>query len=79
MQGQFEQQLNAHMLATLNYGAQANAPNYSDIAAFLYDLPKYEHALKSYPRQGNRAITDKLDALLANHCAQLQALQTNKH
>lgn len=67
MQGQFEQQLNAHMLAQQGYGAQCDAPNATAIAAFLYRLPEYRQALLTYPRQGNGGILQKLNDLLANH------------
>lgn len=65
MQGQFEQHLNAFMLEQQGYGAQCQTPDRTQIAAFLYELPRYHAALEHYPRAGNSAITQKLDELLA--------------
>jgi uncharacterized protein (TIGR00661 family) len=75
MQGQFEQHLNAHMLEQQGYGAQCQIPDHKTIAAFLYDLPDYRRRLQNYPRAGNSAITDKLDALLADNMRELQTFQ----
>ncbi len=71
MHGQFEQQLNAYMLAQQGYGAECQVPDAKSIAAFLYDLPRYRAQLATYPRGGNSAITDKLDELLAGDLAAL--------
>lgn len=75
MQGQFEQHLNAHMLEQQGYGAQCISPDKKLIAAFLYDLPTYRSALDSYPREGNSAITNKLDELLASDLSILRAFR----
>lgn len=73
MQGQFEQQLNAHMLQQQGYGAECAAPSKNDLAAFLYSLPDYEKALRQYPHNGNQEIQAKLDALLENNLELLHA------
>lgn len=71
MQGQFEQQHNAHMLDLLGYGAEGKVADESTLATFLYRIPEYETKLEAYPRKGNQQILDKLDSLLANGMAEL--------
>jgi len=71
MQGQFEQQLNAHMLDLMGYGAEADAVDEASLAGFFYKLPDYERNLENYPREGNQQITDKLDQLLENEMKKL--------
>ena len=75
MQGQFEQQINAHMLGALGYGAEGQDADETTLASFLHKLPDYERKLESYPRQGNQKILDKLDDLLANDMAELLKFQ----
>ncbi|WP_075186951.1 MJ1255/VC2487 family glycosyltransferase [Teredinibacter haidensis] len=72
MQGQFEQQLNAFMLAKESYGAGCAAPSYADIAAFLYGLPDYKKKLASYEHSGNTKIQEYLRRLLADDLALLK-------
>ncbi len=72
MQGQFEQHLNAYMLAQKGFGAECNEPDISSLAAFLYHLPDYKQRLQEYPHEGNTAIQNKLDELFANKLAELQ-------
>jgi uncharacterized protein (TIGR00661 family) len=69
MEGQFEQELNAYMLAGLGYGK--NAANLGDesIGDFLYRIPDYEQSVHRYPAVDNSAILRKLDELLADDCA----------
>ena len=66
--GQFEQELNAHLLEDLNYGKNGRNSDSESIGDFLYRLPEYRSALENYPAQDNRAIFAKLDALLSNDC-----------
>lgn len=66
MDGQFEQMLNGLMLKELGYGKNATRLRSDTIAAFLYRLPDYAESLQDYDRQGNQAITAKLDELLAD-------------
>ena len=68
MGGQFEQELNAHLLEDLNYGKNGRNSDSESIGDFLYRLPEYRSALDNYPAQDNRAIFAKLDALLSNDC-----------
>lgn len=72
MRGQFEQVLNGIMLEELGYGKAVSALTRDSIAAFLYDVPHYAHTLRDYTRQGNGAITGKLDELLAGDCHMLK-------
>ena len=69
MGGQFEQELNAHLLEDLNYGKNGRTADSESIGDFLYRLPEYQAALESYPAQDNSAILAKLDELLADDCA----------
>jgi len=41
--------------------------NKERIESFLFNLPQYREALSEYPRQGNGALFQKLDALIAEH------------
>ncbi len=52
MIGQFEQQLNASMLAELGYGKNAQALAPETIGDFLYRLPEYEAQSIHLPRNG---------------------------
>ena len=79
MKGQFEQILNALMLEKLGYGKHVNRLDRGVVAAFFYGLPDYEAQLHDYSRQGNRAITDKLDELLADNCHLLKYYHVNRH
>jgi uncharacterized protein (TIGR00661 family) len=62
---QFEQIFNAYWLEKSGYGAYWEQLNKERVEAFLYNLPHYREALDHYPRTGNRALLDKLDALIA--------------
>lgn len=62
--GQYEQELNAHYLEKLGYGAWARELDRGVIERFLADLPRLSDALKSYPRHDNRMLFGCLDELL---------------
>ncbi|HEY4763805.1 MAG TPA: glycosyltransferase family protein [Candidatus Sulfotelmatobacter sp.] len=62
---QFEQIFNAYWLEKSGYGAYWEELNKERIESFLYNLPHYREALSQYPRQGNRALLEKLDSLIA--------------
>jgi uncharacterized protein (TIGR00661 family) len=64
---QFEQIFNAYWLEKLGYGAYWEELNKERVESFLYNLPHYRDKLASYPRTGNRALLQKLDALIAIH------------
>ncbi len=66
---QFEQIFNAYWLEISGYGSYWEELNKERIEAFLYNLPHYREALAQYPRQGNRALFEKLDALIARYTA----------
>ncbi len=69
MTGQFEQQLNATMLAQLGYGKNAQSLTAETIGDFLYRIPDYETQLSGYRQSDNLAIQQKLDDLLADDAA----------
>ncbi len=69
MSGQFEQELNAFMLAELGYGKNAAELGRETLGDFLYHVPDYEQHLAQYPAEDNHAIQQKLDELLADDCA----------
>jgi uncharacterized protein (TIGR00661 family) len=69
MDGQFEQQLNAHQLALLGYGKCVTEVSSDAIGDFLYRVPDYAVRLAEYQAEGNQAITAKLDELLSDGCA----------
>jgi uncharacterized protein (TIGR00661 family) len=62
---QFEQIFNAYWLEKTGYGAYWEELNKERVESFLYNLPRYREALAQYPRQGNAALLEKLDALIA--------------
>jgi uncharacterized protein (TIGR00661 family) len=66
---QFEQIFNAYWLEKSGYGAYWEKLNKERVEAFLYNLPHYRDALAAYPRVGNRALLEKLDALIADYAA----------
>ena len=69
MGGQFEQELNAHLLEDIGYGKNGRKADAETIGDFLYRIPEYQEALESYKPQDNRAILAKLDELLADDSA----------
>ena len=66
---QFEQIFNAYWLEKSGYGAYWEELNKECVESFLYNLPHYRNALAQYPRQGNGALLDKLDSLIARSTA----------
>src|SRR5579871_2623256 len=66
---QFEQIFNAYWLQKSGYGAYWEELNKERVESFLYNLPHYRDALATYPRQGNRALLDRLDSLIASYIA----------
>jgi uncharacterized protein (TIGR00661 family) len=62
---QFEQIFNAYWLEKSGYGAYWEELNKERVESFLYNLPHYREALTQYPREGNGALFEKLDALIA--------------
>jgi uncharacterized protein (TIGR00661 family) len=66
---QFEQIFNAYWLEKSGYGAYWEELNKERVESFLYNLPHYREALAQYPRQGNAALLEKLDSLIAGYAA----------
>lgn len=66
MEGQFEQQLNATMLAQLGYGKNVQELVPESISDFFYRLPDYDLRLHDYPARDNREIQQKLGELVAD-------------
>ena len=64
MGGQFEQELNAILLADEGYGKNGREMTDETIGDFLYRLPDYERRLKRYVGEDNSRIQAKLDELL---------------
>src|SRR6202030_1601443 len=64
---QFEQIFNAYWLQKMEDGAYWEELNKERVESFLYNLPHYREALEQYPRQGNAALFEKLDTLIAGH------------
>ena len=68
MRGQFEQELNAHWLAKLNFGINLRRIRSEAVGNFLYQLPDFKVYLNDYRAVDNSAIKDKLGELLDNNC-----------
>jgi uncharacterized protein (TIGR00661 family) len=64
---QFEQIFNAYWLEKSGYGAYWEELHKERVESFLYNLPHYREALAQYPRQGNKALLDKLDTLIDSY------------
>ncbi len=67
---QFEQIFNAYWLEKSGYGAYWEALNKERVESFLYNVPHYRESLARYPRQGNAALLQKLDSLIASYTDQ---------
>lgn len=68
MRGQFEQELNAYLLARLKYGLNLRRIRTEAIGNFLYRLPDYNSNLNNYRAEDNGAIKATLGELLADNC-----------
>ena len=62
---QFEQAFNAYWLQKSGYGSYWEDLNKERVESFLFNLLHYREALRDYPRQGNQALFNKLDSLIA--------------
>lgn len=69
MKGQFEQELNALLLAEEGWGKNCRRLVGESVGDFLYRLPDYRRRLGKYPREDNERIKEMLDRLLAEDCA----------
>ena len=68
MHGQFEQELNALLLAKLNYGVNLTRIRTEAVGNFLYRLPDFKNSLAAYRSEGNSAIKAMLGELLEDNC-----------
>jgi uncharacterized protein (TIGR00661 family) len=75
---QFEQIFNAYWLDKLGYGTYWDELNKERIESFLYNLPHFVQRLSSYPRHGNSAILDKVDALIGSYTGSTPAGRRGK-
>jgi uncharacterized protein (TIGR00661 family) len=78
MRGQFEQELNALLLAELGYGKNGRKPSMESFGEFFYRLPELRERLTTYPRTDNGAIVARLDELLADQCASARAFHASR-
>ncbi len=75
MHGQFEQELNAYLLARLKYGINLRRVRSEAIGNFLYRLPEYKNNLNTYRAEDNRAIKAMLGELLEDNCLRAKEFQ----
>jgi uncharacterized protein (TIGR00661 family) len=73
---QFEQIFNAYWLDKSGYGAFWEELDKERIESFLFNLPHYREKLAEYPRQGNAALLEKLDSLIAGYTGALPPIPT---
>ena len=78
MRGQFEQELNAYLLARLKYGLNLRRIRSEAIGNFLYRLPDYGSNLEDYRAEGNHAIKAMLGELLADNCLQAREFHNKR-
>jgi len=69
MSGQFEQELNAILLAERGFGKNGRETTAEMIGDFLYRLPEFRDGLRRYVGEDNNRIQTKLDEVLADDCA----------
>jgi uncharacterized protein (TIGR00661 family) len=69
MSGQFEQELNAFLLARLSYGINLRRIRTEAIGNFLYQLPDFKEKLNTYRAEDNSAIKAMLGELLDDDCS----------
>lgn len=69
MDGQFEQQLNGHLLEELGFGMNMKRANRFEVVAFLARLEEYRANLAHYDAGTEDGMKQKLDELLADDCA----------
>ncbi|MGI9331669.1 MAG: MJ1255/VC2487 family glycosyltransferase [Gammaproteobacteria bacterium] len=78
MQGQFEQEFNALLLADLGYGKNGRRKSRETIGDFLYRVPDYREQLARYRTADNHAIFAELDELLARDCDRAKAFHRER-
>lgn len=75
MQGQFEQELNALLLAEAGYGMNGRDRGPEGVGAFLERLPEFRGRLAAYPRADNAAVQGMLDRLVEDGGALARGFQ----
>jgi uncharacterized protein (TIGR00661 family) len=78
MNGQFEQEINAHFLSLLGYGINLRKIRPDAVEDFLRRLPELTRKLATYVSEGNRPILDRLAALTENECAQAREFRRQR-
>ena len=78
MRGQFEQELNAYLLARLKYGINLRRIRTEAIGNFLYRLPEYKSNLNTYRAEDNSAIKEMLGKLLEDNCLRARAFHSRR-
>ena len=78
MRGQFEQELNAILLARLKYGINLSRIRAEAVGNFLYRLADYKRNLNKYRAEDNSAIKAKLGELLDNNCLLAKAFYNRR-
>jgi len=78
MRGQFEQELNAYLLARLKYGINLRRIRTEAIGNFLYRLPEYKSNLNTYRAEDNSAIKAMLGELLEDNCLRAKEFHPNR-
>lgn len=75
MEGQFEQELNAWMLAAMGLGQRARPITTDALEHFLLRLPELRAALDAHEPGDPRELLGRLDELLADDAAEARALR----
>jgi len=69
MRGQFEQELNAYLLARLKFGINLRRIRTEAIGNFLYRVPEFKSNLNAYRAEGNSALKAMLGELMEDNCS----------
>lgn len=78
MNGQFEQEINAHFLSLLGYGINLRGIRPEVVENFLHRLPELNRKLDAYASEGNGAILERLTALTENDCARAREFRRRR-
>jgi len=78
MRGQFEQELNAYLLARLKYGINLRRIRSEAIGNFLYRLPEYKNNLNTYRAEDNSAIKTMLAELMQDNCLRAKEFHSRR-
>jgi uncharacterized protein (TIGR00661 family) len=64
IEDQYEQELNARYLDGLGYGRYASSLDEDTVRAFLEEIPRFDEALTTYPRQDNSMLLTLVDEVI---------------